>query len=271
METKFFDNVKFLRKNKVSEISINKNILTDIFSKHSLKFNNISFLDFVEQSITQREKLKFEFTKNLSEAIELIAKAGNELGFSRTEMSCLDISVILSYKKYAKNVLQEKWRKHIISETKKSNLTKFLVLPPILFSINDFYSIPYFSSKPNFITSKKISGEIIILKHFAQKGLDLNKKIIVIENADPGYDWIFTKNPSGLITKYGGVASHMSIRCAEIGLPAAIGCGELYEQLLDSSKVLLDAKNKQIIIQEHKQHDEYIEERKVLKSLGYIK
>ena len=89
---------------------------------------------------------------------------------------------------------------------------------------------------------------------------------------DPGYDWIFTKNISGLITKYGGVASHMSIRCAEIGLPAAIGCGEiLYNQLLDSSRVLLDAKNKQIIIQEHKENDEYIEEKKVLKSLGYIK
>ena len=64
----------------------------------------------------------------------------------------------------------------------------------------------------------------------------------------------------------------MSIRCAEIGLPAAIGCGEiLYNQLLDSSRVLLDAKNKQIIIQEHKENDEYIEEKKVLKSLGYIK
>ena len=64
----------------------------------------------------------------------------------------------------------------------------------------------------------------------------------------------------------------MSIRCAEIGLPAAIGCGEiLYEQLMNSSKVLLDAKNNQIIIQEQKQHDEYVEERKVLKSLGYIK
>ncbi len=64
----------------------------------------------------------------------------------------------------------------------------------------------------------------------------------------------------------------MSIRCAEVGLPAAIGCGEiLYEQLLSSSKVLLDSKNKQIIILEHKENDEYVEERKVLKSLGYIK
>ena len=94
----------------------------------------------------------------------------------------------------------------------------------------------------------------------------------MLENADPGYDWIFTRNSSGLITKYGGVASHMSIRCAELNMPAAIGCGEIiYEKLLLSSKVMLDCKNKEIIILEHNKDDHYVEERRVLKSLGYIR
>ncbi len=271
-EKDFFDNIKFLRKNKITKININKNKLLKIFSKHGLKFIDIDFLDFVEQSITQRENLKFEFTKNLSEAIELIAIAGKELGFSRSDMSHLSINSIFSYKKYTKNTLKLKWKKQIQTETRKYNLARFLILPPILSSKEDFNFIQYFISKPNFITSKKITGKLIFLKHFEQKKINLENKIVVIENADPGYDWIFTKNPLGLITKYGGVASHMSIRCAEIGLPAVIGCGEiLFEQLVDSSKVLLDAKNKQLVIQEHKHHDEYIEERKVLKSLGYIK
>jgi len=101
---------------------------------------------------------------------------------------------------------------------------------------------------------------------------DIENKIVIIENADPGYDWIFAKNPVGLITKYGGVASHMAIRCAEIGLPAAIGCGEmLYDKLIQSSKIGLDCVNEQIMILEHEIEDEYIEEKKVLRSLGYIK
>ena len=101
---------------------------------------------------------------------------------------------------------------------------------------------------------------------------NLTGKIILIENADPGYDWIFTKNPSALITKYGGVASHMAIRCAEIGLPAAIGCGELiYEQLKNSSKLLLDCKHQEILILEHREKNDEVEARKILKSLGYIK
>ena len=45
----------------------------------------------------------------------------------------------------------------------------------------------------------------------------------------------------------------------------------IYETLHNASKVLLDCKNHQIIVLEHKKHDEYIEQKKIYKSLGYIK
>ena len=94
----------------------------------------------------------------------------------------------------------------------------------------------------------------------------------MIENADPGFDWIFSKNPSGLITKFGGMASHMAIRCAELNLPAAIGCGEiLFNQLKQSEKISLDCKNMDILILNFKEKNDYSDERKLLKSLGYIK
>ena len=120
-------------------------------------------------------------------------------------------------------------------------------MPSLIFSENDFEIIQYNIAEPNYITNKKLTSEIIHLKYFDEIITDLNNKIILIENADPGYDWIFTKYPSALITKYGGVASHMSIRCAEMGLPAAVGCGEiLFEKLKSAHKILLDCKNKKI-------------------------
>ena len=68
--------------------------------------------------------------------------------------------------------------------------------------------------------------------------------IVCIENADPGYDWIFTKGISGLITKFGGANSHMAIRCGELGIPAAIGCGEeLFARLSAGGAVILDCSN----------------------------
>jgi phosphoenolpyruvate-protein kinase (PTS system EI component) len=71
--------------------------------------------------------------------------------------------------------------------------------------------------------------------------LNLTGKIVLIENADPGFDWIFAQQIGGLITKYGGANSHMAIRCAEFGIPAAIGCGEQrFEMFTRAHQLLLD-------------------------------
>ena len=76
---------------------------------------------------------------------------------------------------------------------------------------------------------------------------DLAGKIVLLEKADPGYDWIFSQNIAGLITCYGGAASHMAIRCAEFGIPAAIGCGKkIYDYAGGLDAVLLDAKHGKI-------------------------
>ena len=69
----------------------------------------------------------------------------------------------------------------------------------------------------------------------------------MIEGADPGYDWIFLHGISGLITKYGGANSHMSIRCSELGIAAAIGCGvEKYDELINFNFVEIDCISKSV-------------------------
>ncbi len=265
----YFD-IKFIKPTKLKIAKIDDGLI----QKKLLQFGiNIQtdFIFFVKQSIAKREFLKFIFTKSLSDAIELIADAGNELGFTRDEMANLDIkSIFRDYKKLSKNELKLSWQKKIICNKKKKMINNHIVLPPIITSKDDFEIIKYYLAKPNYITEKSITAELINLTHSSD--ISLENKIVILENADPGYDWIFSKNLGGLITKYGGVASHMAIRCAELELPAAIGCGEIiFEKLVNSSRVLLDCKNREIIILEHNKHDEFIEERKVLKTLGYIK
>jgi phosphohistidine swiveling domain-containing protein len=243
-----------------------------IVQKTPLEFHHTDFLTVVSKSLALREELKFQFTKNLSDALELIAQAGKDLGFSRNEMANIEISTILkSYKSLSKKQMQASWEKEISHNKKKKFDNDLLILPPIIFTESDFEVIQYHVSKPNYISEKAVSAKLVSLD---KNNFDVNleNNIVLIENADPGFDWIFTKNPSGLITKYGGVASHMAIRCAEIDLPAAIGCGELiYDKLRNSSRILLDCKNNQIVILENKTYDEFAEEQKILKSLGYIK
>ena len=102
-------------------------------------------------------------------------------------------------------------------------------------------------SKPNFITLNAIFGETIELKD-----QNLNKikgKILLIKNADPGYDFVFNYEIKGLITQYGGANSHMAIRCLELNIPAAIGVGQFqYENLKLNKKIMIDCAKKNIKI-----------------------
>ncbi len=267
----FYDDIKYLKIKKSKKIEIPKNKINSILKKEGLIFDKIDFLDFVKKSLVSREFLKFEFTKNLSDVLEIIADLGNIFNFSREEMSNVNISTILKIQNSNKNEANKILKKEILRNRKRKKINEKIILPPILFSKKDFIIITHYSSKPNFITKKKILTDLIKLDDIHHVN-ELMNKIVLIENADPGYDWIFSKTPSGLITKYGGVASHMSIRCAELKLPAAIGCGEiLFEQLNNATKIMLDCKNQQIIVLEKEKEDKFSEEKKILKSLGYIK
>ena len=268
----FFEDIQFSKLNTKPEFIFDNISLSNLLTSHSLNFKNIDFLSFVRDSLVYRERLKFEFTKNLSEVLELITKIGETLGFTREEISNLDIKTILKSKNLSKSQTRNIWKKKILQQKKEKLINNHLSLPPIIFSEKDFEVIQYFISKPNYITDKKITGNIINIENFKENIASFNEKILLLQNADPGYDWIFTKKLGGLITKYGGVASHMSIRCSEAGLPAAIGCGEvIFEKLKLASKILLDCKNKEILILKHTKYDDKIEAKNVLKSLGYIK
>lgn len=221
--------------------------LNKIFKEQGLKFSPEALFKFIKSSLEARELSKFEFTKNLSDALELIAIAGDELGFSRQELSMLSIQEILSENYKTKEDLASFWKERLIQRKMQRSINDKLELPPILFSKKDFMIIRDYTPKPNFITQKKVKARILDLSKASINKALINGKIVMIENGDPGFDWIFTKNPAGLITKYGGVASHMSIRCAEFGMPAAIGCGAIYNQLEDNEEIVIDCKSKRII------------------------
>ena len=114
----------------------------------------------------------------------------------------------------------------------------------------DFEIIHSYTSRPDFITNSLTRGELINLDTIDVKDYNIvSGRIVLLEKADPGYDWIFSKEIKGLITRFGGAASHMAIRSAEFGIPAAIGCGEIiFKDIKDKQVIELDCMNKKIII-----------------------
>ena len=145
---------------------------------------------------------------------------------------------------YIKKRLMDSIQRH----KKEKRWYENIILPPIIKSPDDFDYVEFYKSHPEFITKKQIRGQIFLVnKKICGYKKEIAGKIVLIENADPGYDWIFTKNPLAIVTKYGGVASHMAIRCAEFGLPAVIGCGEvIYSMLLKSKEIIIDCKNRKL-------------------------
>jgi phosphohistidine swiveling domain-containing protein len=123
---------------------------------------------------------------------------------------------------------------------------QLIELPPLICSAEDFNVFLYPATQPNFVGTNVARGTCVDLSQSSDEQ-DLAGKIAMIPQADPGYDWLFGRQIAGLITMYGGANSHMAIRAAEFGLPAALGVGETqYRTLAAAQSLELDAGNRMI-------------------------
>ncbi len=204
--------------------------------------NAEALLDFIREAIAGREYAKLVFTRNVSDALELIADWGIQNGLNRDELSYLTIDQILEPLTRSFHVpLEVHFREAAKAARQAYEISQALRLPYLISSVSDIYVVPLLKSRANFITSKRVQAPLHYLSDHVIQSPRSAGRIILIERADPGYDWIFLSPLAGLITKYGGSNSHMAIRCAELDIPAAIGCGEqMFEQLRRAGSALLD-------------------------------
>ncbi|MGL6002574.1 MAG: PEP/pyruvate-binding domain-containing protein [Plesiomonas sp.] len=201
--------------------------------------------NFMRLAIEGREKAKFIFSRSLSKALDGLIAWGKQNKLSRLELAELPITHLFSF--LDQNTLSNKQLEILLTQAKLNKEERMLnqacELPPLITSEQDFLFFTINESYPNYIGSKKIISSVIRLEN-ESKNLNVMDKIVMLPQADPGYDWIFGQGIAGLITMYGGANSHMAIRSAEFGLPAAIGVGEgLYKKLSQANKLELDPAN----------------------------
>ena len=206
-------------------------------------------MHFAKNSIEKREYTKLIFTKSIDEIFINLENLSKEIGIDFQKFQHLDIDIIL---KSFNNLEQERLRKTIsrnIKINEKSyKFSQFILSPDVITDKKDFFYFQNINCRENYISKKTKTGEIIELKKINDYKL-VSNKIVLIENADPGFDFLFSYNIEGLITKYGGANSHMAIRCMELGLPAIIGVGDrIYNNFVNSKKVYIDCNNKKYSI-----------------------
>jgi len=200
-------------------------------------------VDYLQQAIQMRESVKFEFTKNLSKALDLCIQLAEKVSLTRDEISFLEYNDL---KKFKLNTVDPSGLKEIVRHNqKKFQISQLVELPGIINKKIDFYCFERHFLQPNFVTLNKVCANVELINDNNLKAL--TGSIVLIPQSDPGYDWLFGYKISGLITKFGGANSHMAIRAAEADLPAAIGVGEkFYEQISKMKLIELDCCNQVI-------------------------
>lgn len=214
---------------------------------HGMGNDVLGLFSFIKEAIEGREQAKFIFTRSVSDILRYLGNWGEKKGFSRDEISYSDIRIVKDV--YCGAVDEREILKRSIESGKDAyEEGKGIVLPPLI--VNEFAVKSFFipDSQPNFITQNRVQGELIRIDRRVEEET-IDGKILMIESADPGYDWIFSHNIKGFITKYGGANSHMAIRAGELDLPAVVGAGDrLYNSLMDASVVEIDAPKKLVNI-----------------------
>ena len=215
--------------------------------ENGLEIDFNTFISFIKEAIEGREYVKFVFTKALSRILEYIKDLGAKLGFDRDDLSYLDYKQVLNlYSSLNHMDLKEIFSNNIKLNKDLYEYTKVLKLPSLITKEEDVFMFFMQKEEANFIGLKTIKAKLVLEENIHKE--DLKGKIICIKSADPGYDFLFSKNIAGLITCFGGANSHMAIRCAELGIVAIIGCGEERFNEYSKAKVIsIDALNKKVI------------------------
>jgi choline kinase len=249
---RYDENISFLFNQKINKkiVKINEKKKKDVFSKEFISHlkqlgfneNKNEIVNFFYGSIEKREYSKFLFTKYLSELLRYLSVIFKRYKLTKYEISLLTVKDLIDF--INKKISFTNLKKKIERNDNLFKLNLRCEMPNLITKVSDLSYYELTENEPNFVGSKTVDEHfirVLKLKNYSS----LNGKIVLIDSADPGYDWIFTHRIKALITKYGGVNSHMSIRCAELNLTAAIGVGEkIFQSLINKNKIFLDPVNK---------------------------
>ena len=235
----YFFEGKIEKKTKDNSFKFNKLQIIKIdeyIKNNKLPFSALKLIKFIRTSISEREKSKFYFSKNIDSVFNLMEKIGKRNNIENKELGYINIKTILDlYYNLDIKTLEEKLKKEINYNKLMYKYNTLIKLPQNILSEKDIFFFTEKLPKPNFVGMGDVTGRIVHIEKINKK--KLYDKIVCIASADPGYDYIFSRKIKGLITMFGGINSHMAIRCSELGIPAAIGVGERMFNEITNSRI----------------------------------
>lgn len=197
-----------------------------LLAENGIRCDAAGLMTFLITAIEGREHAKLVFTRALSDTLRLVSELGARYGVSAEELSHVDVRTVLHlYASLDHRDLREILQRDSEHGARVHDYTRAIRLPSLIREPSDVYGFFVAPETPTFVTTKRVVGEVLKLDD--RVDADPEGAIVFITSADPGFDFLFARNIAGLVTCFGGANSHMAIRCAEFGIPAVIGAGEM--------------------------------------------
>ena len=118
----------------------------------------------------------------------------NEIKIPREDLEYLSIKNLINY--YS-NLNSKKLKLMLIDEIaknkKEEKILNLLNMPDFLTDIRDLYIQKDNVKVANYVTENLISGNVLEVKNVKDYS-KLDNKIVLLKNADPGYDFIFQES-----------------------------------------------------------------------------
>lgn len=206
---------------------------------------------FISLSIAAREESKFLYSYHLSRLLEAIAGAGQSTGLSRAQLAMLDIAKLMNLPGASIDQVRSLAQQAEDRRARFNALSNY-VLPDVLVSPLEVFAHTQSRPDGHFFGHGVVSGTPIAIDE-ACPG-DLRGRVVVLEAADPGFEFLFGSEIAALVTCYGGVNSHMAVRCQESGTPGVLGVGpDRFDQLLRADQVTIDFDSRRLIPESHQE------------------
>lgn len=212
-----YQSVSYSKPTKIEAAGIS--MINDLFISKNIKLNYESLLYYFTLSTFYREHVKFYIGYLIDMIFDWIEfNLEEKLNLTPETIAFLKVSDILNGNKCPIKLQDISRKRQNLYEISLS-----INLPDVLMNNNDVFSFTQKNTTPNFVTTNKAVGELVFWSPNHRN--NIQNKIVLLERADPGFDWIFRNNIKGFITAYGGCNSHMAIRAQECNLPAILGIG----------------------------------------------
>lgn len=203
-----------------------------------LALTSEELVSFAKAAIEERELAKFEYSAWISDAMEALYLA-RPPGASREDLIHWTVDDALSWCAGGSTPSTE----HTESRRRAQLVTSRVHLPSVFSIQEDLACFAEPPGTPTYVGTGRVTGAA---RHNPLPNSPL-AGIVVLDQADPGWEWLFSRSVLGVVTAQGGANSHLAVRCAELGIPAVIGIGEdAMRRLRSASVLMLDCLNKRL-------------------------